>query len=593
MRTLRSALAGLLALIIGLSPVIAQLPNIQDNAVWGRIGSRAADGGSGPSQAIPFVTLLNQLTAIGLLGTRQALTSSRTYFWRSDGNDACDGLTNAANSSGSCAFLTAAHALTIITSTLDFAGHTVTLQNGNGATYTSEIFINNAWVGGGQLIVDLGGGGISAGLGFKAFLAFITQPGNITVQNGTLATTGFSCLQNAGLGTLIVGPNLTFGNCNEYQLEATSQGAFIAANANPFTIAAGSGGGMAGARSGGQIFLTGSTINFTGDVTYSSGFVHADDTGVISAGGNTFNLNGHAVTGQKFSVTQGGVIDTLSSGVGYFPGSLPGYTGTNGVYDSWVGGGVGNTNYQMQPADRYLFTTVAFTVPRTWTLPAAGTVDKGQIIWVVDAKQTVTPTNTLTIAPSGADTINGAGSLAPIANAGVGIPFASDGVSNWSAPSEFIVGAGVVAGLGHAANSAGGFPLYGFGSWTPTVTTAGTPGTPAYTTQVGSYEQVGRQVTLRFQVVLSGWTGSPTGNVSIGGLPAASANVAGDDGACFVSTYAVAGLAASNIGIGGIINPNTSAITLVQNANAGSSGITAAQFGAAAQVVGFCSYRAS
>lgn len=59
---IRIALAALLALL-AVAPAAAQLPNIQDQAVWGRIGSPSADGGSGPSQAIPFASLQAQISA--------------------------------------------------------------------------------------------------------------------------------------------------------------------------------------------------------------------------------------------------------------------------------------------------------------------------------------------------------------------------------------------------------------------------------------------------------------------------------------------------------------------------------------------------
>jgi hypothetical protein len=266
--------------------------------------------------------------------TRQVLTASATYYVRSDGNDACNGLTNASGSSGNCAFLTWAHALVVITETLDFGGQTVTIFNGNGATYTDEIFINNAWIGGGDLVIDLGGGGIAATTGHKAVLAFITQPGNITVQNGTLSAVTFSCLQNAGIGTLAIGTGLTFGNCGEYHIEATSFGAIIGGSGASYTVSGSAGTGHIGARSGGTIFLVAATATFTSDFTASSAFAVANDGGLITADPTTtFTLGGHTVSGPRFAVTQGGIIDTLGGGTSFFPGSSPGTMGIGGIYD--------------------------------------------------------------------------------------------------------------------------------------------------------------------------------------------------------------------------------------------------------------------
>lgn len=151
------------------------------------------------------------------------------------------------------------------------------------------------------------------------------------------------------------------------------------------------------------------------------------------------------------------------------------------------------------------------------------------------------------------------------------------------------LGTGVGAGLATAVNTNSGFPLYGVGGWTPTVTTTGTVGTPAYSVQVGTYEQIGRQVTVRFNVALSGWTGSPTGSVLIAGLPFTSANVANDIGICHFPTYAVTGLNASSI-LTAQINPNTVTMALGQVNSTATAAVTAVQAGTAPTLVGMCSY---
>ena len=128
------------------------------------------------------------------------------------------------------------------------------------------------------------------------------------------------------------------------------------------------------------------------------------------------------------------------------------------------------------------------------------------------------------------------------------------------------------------------------GSWTPTITTSGTIGSPTYSTQVGSYEQIGRQITARFTLVLSGWTGSPTGNVSLAGLPVTSANVTNDYGTCQISNYIVTGLAASNYGMAASIAPNSTTASLTSEGNTSTSSVTAAQFGTTGQIIGVCHY---
>lgn len=148
--------------------------------------------------------------------------------------------------------------------------------------------------------------------------------------------------------------------------------------------------------------------------------------------------------------------------------------------------------------------------------------------------------------------------------------------------------------LGEYAVSGSGstVPLATETTWTPTITTDGTVGTPAYTRQVGSYEQIGRQITARFVILLSGWTGSPTGNVSIGGLPVTSTSTTNDRGGCYIFNYGVAGLAALTYGITGLILPGTTTAQLLSNGSAGANLVTAAQFGTTGQVEGVCNYRA-
>ena len=114
--------------------------------------------------------------------------------------------------------------------------------------------------------------------------------------------------------------------------------------------------------------------------------------------------------------------------------------------------------------------------------------------------------------------------------------------------------------------------------------------------QVGSWEQIGRHVEIRFDVQLSGWTGSPTGQTVISGFPLASANVSNDFGICTVTNYVVSGLAASTAGIVGTVAPGASQAGLVaQGVAAASNGftpLTPSQAGTTLVLVGNCQYRA-
>ncbi len=92
----------------------------------------------------------------------------------------------------------------------------------------------------------------------------------------------------------------------------------------------------------------------------------------------------------------------------------------------------GDAIYTILSTDRTVGTTATFTASRTWTLPAANSVNAGQEITVADYFGGVSSVNTLVIARSGSDTINGATSVT-INRAFDGFRLRSDGTSKWSA----------------------------------------------------------------------------------------------------------------------------------------------------------------
>lgn len=108
-----------------------------------------------------------------------------------------------------------------------------------------------------------------------------------------------------------------------------------------------------------------------------------------------------------------------------------------------------------------------------------------------------------------------------------------DSFVNITNPSWGSLGSSGASATGAFSNCALMRGLMNFScSWTPTVITSGTAGTPAYTVHSGSYSVQGQNVTARGTIILSGWTGSPTGNVSISGLPLFSTATANDYGNC-------------------------------------------------------------
>jgi hypothetical protein len=77
-------------------------------------------------------------------GGREILTASRTYYVRTDGADANNGLTN----SPSGAFLTWQHAVDVVRNKVNLNGNTVTIQaGGTSGTFTGSILVVGPFVG--------------------------------------------------------------------------------------------------------------------------------------------------------------------------------------------------------------------------------------------------------------------------------------------------------------------------------------------------------------------------------------------------------------------------------------------------------------
>lgn len=61
-------------------------------------------------------------------------------------------------------------------------------------------------------------------------------------------------------------------------------------------------------------------------------------------------------------------------------------------------------------------------------------------------------------------------------------------------------------------------------TWTPQFSTSGTVGTPTYDLQIGEYTRIGNFIMCQFDLRTTNWTGSPTGNLRVIGLPFTSKN---------------------------------------------------------------------
>ena len=98
---------------------------------------------------------------------------------------------------------------------------------------------------------------------------------------------------------------------------------------------------------------------------------------------------------------------------------------------------VNNLAYTILASDKIVAQTGTLTTSRTFTLPAANAVPAGKEIVVIDESGTVTAANTIVIARSGSDTIDGATSSTITSPYG-SRRLVSDGTSKWTHDSSYL-----------------------------------------------------------------------------------------------------------------------------------------------------------
>jgi hypothetical protein len=131
-------------------------------------------------------------------------------------------------------------------------------------------------------------------------------------------------------------------------------------------------------------------------------------------------------------------------------------------------------------------------------------------------------------------------------------------------------------------------PVTSQGSWVPVLAGSSVAGTPVYTTQAGSYEQIGRQVTARFSIITSAITGI-SGDVRVAGLP--FANNATDIGIGFISCFSGWTGTAGFTTIGGVVDGSQTFMRIQESGNGvNSPNAIAAHFAATTALLGVVFY---
>jgi hypothetical protein len=171
-----------------------------------------------------------------------------------------------------------------------------------------------------------------------------------------------------------------------------------------------------------------------------------------------------------------------------------------------------------------------------------------------------------------------------------GVAFAPSATTDTTNASNITSSTIAAARLPAATSGAAGAITYSAGAWTPGLAGTATAGSPTYTLQVGSYEQIGRLITVRFAVAVSA-LGSPTGNMTITGIPFAAASTASDLGMCFFSQMTGVTLDSGYTTLSAVIAPGASTIGVGENGSGQTYTTTGVgKFAAATTLLGYCSY---
>lgn len=257
---------------------------------------------------------------------RFKLTQDTTIYISPTGNDSNDGRTPAtALLTGQAAWNQAM--------LIDLNNHNLILQFAHG-TYTNPIVCAGRPLGIGpsNRITLMGDTSLPAQVIFSTTNAnCVTSTGgaNVAVAGLTLRATGTPSGQGAssigtGLlangGTLFLGSNVIFGQCDFAHMESFGPGSILGSGGNSYTINGPASIHMAVAASA-YLENVSSAVAITGTPNFSNCFASSASCGVLDAYGVAYS---GAATGVRYRVGTNAVIVTYGAAATYFPGNSPG-----------------------------------------------------------------------------------------------------------------------------------------------------------------------------------------------------------------------------------------------------------------------------
>ena len=280
-------------------------------------------GNIAPHPLAPFVpTKLAQ--------QRRRLTAPLTLYVATTGNDANSGLT-AWN-----AFASKQAAVNYIYNALDLNGFSVTVNVAAGA-YTDPVTVTGLPIGApGIPIAFLGASGVTIGTSNAS--CFLGQNGaSFSVSNMALNATGTGTFQGSGIASVngaiaYIGNGVAFGTCAAAHMTASGGEVALPSPNVSYYISGNAAAHLYSLNASSLIAVAGATINCISGAPYafSTAFAVAGTGGQLAASGITFLL-ATAITGPRFLVNNGGIINTNGAGANYFPGNSAGFGSSFGA----------------------------------------------------------------------------------------------------------------------------------------------------------------------------------------------------------------------------------------------------------------------
>lgn len=284
-----------------------------DGSAW--VEALKVDAATGRVRLPAALALSDDNQVVASRHIREKLTGNRTYYVRTDGSNANNGLANTVGG----AFLTIQRAYQEICK-LDLNGFNATISVADGS-YAAGLALTVPWVGG-NIVLSGSAAAVISVTNTHCIQTGMSLSGALTVSGMTLQTAGAGngvSMADAGRINL---SGVTFGPCASAHIAAQGTGAIVQASSD-YTIA-GSALRHWHAEFGGLIRAYGRTITLTGAPAFTE-FARVAAAATVRCDGNTYV---GAATGSQYHAYQNGVI---SRGGTTLPGSTAGTTATGGV----------------------------------------------------------------------------------------------------------------------------------------------------------------------------------------------------------------------------------------------------------------------